>query len=65
MLLKARPRCGQCGRPVDSFEEVEHFGRLRLIARCHGEREVVELEASQASGLVFGEAFRGVRRLGS
>jgi len=62
--LAARPRCALCRRPVQSFVEEEIFGRLRLVARCHGDREVVELAPSEATGLVFGDAFAGVKLLG-
>jgi hypothetical protein len=48
---------------VERFEESEHFGRLRLTATCHGERESVDLDAREASGLRFGMAFTAPARL--
>lgn len=62
--LRTRPMCAVCGHPVERFEEIEHFGRMRLVATCHGAREVVDLEGHEAKDLQFGVAFaRGARRL--
>lgn len=63
--LSARPVCGRCKRPVQSFSEEEVHGRLRLRARCHGESEYVDLEPDEAKSLAFGMAFTQRPRLGA
>jgi hypothetical protein len=68
--LSARPRCAVCGHAVESFtEEVDRFApRVRYVARCHGDTQIVNLptegpEAVRGS-LEFGEAFAPLRQLG-
>lgn len=62
--LRVRPICAVCGHPVERFEELEHYGRMRLVATCHGERETVDLEGHETHDLAFGIAFaHGARRL--
>lgn len=61
--VSARPMCAICGRPVDSLVEAEHFGRQRLIARCHGDVETIELPEGATVGDTTGVAFAGTRQL--
>ena len=44
--LAMRPTCDRCSKPVESFVEVFDEVRryVRFVARCHGEREVVDVE---------------------
>lgn len=63
MMLRTKPFCDVCKREVDSLEEVEHFGKMRLIARCHGERETIDFSSSDYVIDVRGTAFREPRRL--
>lgn len=66
--LAAKPMCGRCGKPVESFTEErdEWTDCIVWIARCHGKREVVKVpsEVLQAArGLELGVAFRGQRAI--
>lgn len=63
--LVARPNCGVCRKPVESFKEEEGDGRLSsyviFIARCHGavERQKVHKRDVRSGSLSFGVAFAG------
>lgn len=62
------PRCGQCSLPVEDFYVLvdESSGQrqslIKLVALCHGEKEVVEvpeetLEDMRPESLMLGTAF--------
>ena len=67
--IKARPLCAVCGHPVDRMTETYDLDRprIRFVAYCHGETEVVTIEEEETQGRVdpsLGTAFaNSTRRL--
>ena len=60
------PRCGPCNTVVENFFiEEDYLGNFTMVAKCHGDREEVELsprllrEMEHAMHVRVGTAFTG------